>query len=162
MRAVRNFEAWGAEGLELLLVVLNDAAVISRQIALATKEGRVWEENVRLSTWKRAFDHCHDLIGWALEELLTISLFLFLICHWLTVSNTALRDLLLYCWLAQLALKLFHRGGLLARVICHGLVYRLGLFFLCFLDRVSFLYFIEMLASFRRSSFSTPSITTLF
>ena len=162
MRAVRNFEAWGAEGLELLLVVLNDAAVISGQIALATKEGRVWEENVRLSARKRAFDHCHDLIGRALEKLLTISLLLLLICHWLSVSNTALRDLLLNRWLAQLALKLFHRGGLLARIVCHGLVYRLGLFFLGLLDRVSFLYFIEMLASFRRSSFSTPSITTLF
>lgn len=47
--AVRYLESWCAVWFKLVLVVLDDSAVVRGQVTLRTEEGRVGEEDVRFS-----------------------------------------------------------------------------------------------------------------
>ena len=81
VRGVRHFEAWCAIRFKLLLVILHDARVVSRQLSLATQEGRVREKDVGLSTGEWALDHGNDLVGRPFEELFSDSKLSLFVSH---------------------------------------------------------------------------------
>ena len=66
---VRNFETWRAVGFQLLLVILDDAAVVSWKFPLLSEEGWVGEKNVGFTSRKGTLDHGYDLVRRPAQEL---------------------------------------------------------------------------------------------
>ena len=74
VRAIRNFEARRAVGLQLILCVLDDPVVVTWQVTLLAKEWWVWEENIGVSSDERALDHGYNLVWSSLQKFVSQSI----------------------------------------------------------------------------------------